>query len=142
VGDHVVVVGGGFMGCETALYIAEALKKKVTILEMLGNVLFDNPEPTSTMSINKRLLQAKVEVKTSLVLKGYSGKKVICTDKEGKEHQMDADSVVLATGLQPRQDMATKFKGLVSQTFTIGDCVQPRKIYHAFEEAWKAVLSF
>jgi hypothetical protein len=63
-------------------------------------------------------------------------------NKEGKEHPLDADSVVLATGLRSKQDLVTKFEGLGPQTFKIGDCVQPRKIYHAFSEAWKAVFSF
>jgi 2,4-dienoyl-CoA reductase-like NADH-dependent reductase (Old Yellow Enzyme family)/thioredoxin reductase len=142
VGDRVVVAGGGFVGCETALYIAEVLKKKVTLVEMLDQILSDNPEPMSTMSIHTRLPKDGVEVKTGLTLKGYSGKKVICTDKEGKEHHLDADSVVLATGLRARQDIAAKFKGLVPQTFIIGDCVQPRKIYNAFREAWVTVFSF
>jgi 2,4-dienoyl-CoA reductase-like NADH-dependent reductase (Old Yellow Enzyme family)/NADPH-dependent 2,4-dienoyl-CoA reductase/sulfur reductase-like enzyme len=142
VGEKVVVAGGGFVGCETALYSAEVLKKKVTIIEMLDSILFDNPEPMSTMSIHMRLPQAKVEVKTGLTLKGYSDKKVICMDKEGKEHRLEADSVVLATGLRSRQDMAARFEGLAPRVIKIGDCVQPRKIYHAFREAWTAVFSF
>ena len=96
----------------------------------------------STLSIIMRLQAAGVEIKTGLTLKGYLGKKVVCVNKEGREHQLEADSVVLATGLRPRQDLATKFEGLGPQTFNIGDCVQPRKIYHAFSEAWKAVFSF
>ena len=111
-------------------------------MEMLDQILLDNPEPMSTMSIHTRLPKDGVEVKTGLTLKGYSGKKVICTDKEGKEHHLDADSVVLATGLRARQEIAAKFKGLVPQTFIIGDCVQPRKIYDAFREAWVTVFSF
>lgn len=142
VGDRVVVAGGGFVGCETALYLAEVLKKKVTLVEMLDQILLDNPEPMSTMSIHTRIPKDGIEVRTGLTLKGFSGKKAICTDKAGKEHHLDADSVVLATGLQARREGAARFRGLVPQVFTIGDCVQPRKIYNAFREAWVAVFSF
>jgi 2,4-dienoyl-CoA reductase-like NADH-dependent reductase (Old Yellow Enzyme family)/NADPH-dependent 2,4-dienoyl-CoA reductase/sulfur reductase-like enzyme len=141
-GEKIVVAGGGFVGCETALHIAESMKKKVTIVEMLDQILLDNPEPMSTMAIMMRLSMVGVEIKTGFTLKGYDGKKVICRDKDGKEHQIEADSMVLATGLHAKQDLATKFDGLVPRTFKIGDCAQPRKIYHAFREAWKAVFSF
>jgi len=69
-------------------------------------------------------------------------KKVICIGKDGKEQQIEADTVVLATGLRSRQEEAIKYEGLAPKVIRIGDCVQPRKIYHAFREAWTAVFSF
>jgi 2,4-dienoyl-CoA reductase-like NADH-dependent reductase (Old Yellow Enzyme family)/thioredoxin reductase len=142
VGERVVVAGGGFIGCETALHIAESMKKKVTIVEMLDQILLDNPEPMTTMSLNVRLPMAGVEVRTRVTVKGYDGKKVICIGKDGKEQQIEADTVVLATGLRSRQKEAIEYEGLASKVVRIGDCVQPRKIYHAFREAWTAVFSF
>jgi 2,4-dienoyl-CoA reductase-like NADH-dependent reductase (Old Yellow Enzyme family)/NADPH-dependent 2,4-dienoyl-CoA reductase/sulfur reductase-like enzyme len=141
-GGKVVVAGGGFVGCETALHIAESMKKKVTIIEMLDQILLDNPEPMSTIAITTRLQMAGVEVKTGFTLKGYDGKKAACTDKEGKEHHIEAESLVLATGLRTNQESAVRFEGLAPMVFRIGDCIQPRKIYNAFSEAWKAVFSF
>lgn len=140
VGGCVVVAGGGFVGCEAALYIAEALKKRVTIIEMLDDILTDC-ELVTGMTLRMRLQQAGVEVQTGLMLKGYTGKKVICLDKAGKDQELDADSVVLAVGLQPRQGEVRKFEGLAPQVFKVGDCIQPRKIYHAFRTAWHAVFS-
>ncbi len=142
VGEKVVVAGGGVVGCETALYIAESMKKKVTILEMLDQILLDNPEPMSTMAIHMRLPMAGVEVKTGLTLQAYDGKKVICRGKEGKEEEMDADSVILATGLRSRREEAMRYEGVAPRVIRIGDCIQPRKVYHAFREAWNAVFSF
>jgi 2,4-dienoyl-CoA reductase-like NADH-dependent reductase (Old Yellow Enzyme family)/thioredoxin reductase len=144
VGDRVVVAGGGLVGCETALHLAEGLKKKVLIVEMLDDILLELGfgEIFTLMALKDRLQKAGVEIKTGLTLKSYSGNKVVCTDKTGKDVQLDADSVVLALGLQARQDMVTKFKGLAPQVFKIGDCVEARKIYHSFREAWKTVFSF
>ena len=142
VGYHVVVAGGGFVGCETALHITEALKKKVTIVEMLDDILLDLEAPMNMMALRMRLQMAGVEIRTGLKLKSYSRNKVICTHKAGKDQQMDADSVVLALGLQPRQDVVAKLEGLVPQVFKVGDCVQPKDIYHAFSSAWQAVFSF
>ena len=146
VGDHVVVIGGGFLGCETALYIAEALKKKATIIEMLDDILLDCDEPMTMMALRMRLQIVGVEIKTGLTLKSYSQNKVFCADKAGKDQQMEADSVVLTLGRQPRENVVTKFEGLSPQVFKVGSCFQPRKvsdtfrIYHAFRSSWHAVL--
>jgi NADPH-dependent 2,4-dienoyl-CoA reductase/sulfur reductase-like enzyme len=141
VGERVVVAGGGFVGCETALYIVEALKKKVTIVEMLEDILLDC-ELITGMTLRMRLQMAGIEIRTSLTLKGYTGKKVICTDELGRDQEIDADSMVLAVGLRPRQEEVAKFEGLGPQVFKVGDCIQPKKIYHAFRTAWHAVFSF
>jgi len=142
VDGKIVVAGGGFVGCETALHIAEALKKRVTIVEMLDDILMDLEAEYNGLALRARLEAADVEIRTGLTLKGYSQNKVTFTDKIGKDQQMDADSVVLALGLQPRQDVVAKFEGLVPQVFKVGDCLQAKDINHAFESAWQAVSSF
>jgi 2-enoate reductase len=141
-GSHIVVAGGGFVGCETALYLAEAMKKEVTIVEMLDDILLDLEVPMNMMALRMRLQTAGVEIKTGLTLRSYSRNKVVCTDKAGKDQQIAGDSVILALGLQPRQGVAAKFEGLASQVFKVGDCVQSKDIYHAFKGAWQAVFSF
>ena len=61
---------------------------------------------------------------------------------DGTEQHIEADTVVLATGLRPRAKERMTYEGLAPRVVRIGDCVQPRKIYHAFREAWTAVFSF
>lgn len=138
-GDRVVVVGGGFVGCETALFIAEELKKKVTILEMLPAILLDYGEPMGMMALTFRLQAAGVGIQTGVTLKGCSNKDVFCIDQTMNEVMMEADSVVLATGLAPRLDSVAKFAGAAPQVFQIGDCVKSGKVYDAFRSAWRAV---
>ena len=64
VGDHVVVVGGGFVGSETALHIAESMKKKVTLVEMQDDILLDCDEPMSMLALRMRLQMAGVAIMT------------------------------------------------------------------------------
>ena len=141
-GPRVVVVGGGVIGCETALHTAEALKRRVTVVEMQDDILLDMEAPMNVMTLRMKLQTAGVEIRTGLTLKSCSQDKVICLDKAGKSHQIDADSVVLALGLRPKKDVAANFEELVSQVFMVGDCVQPKDIFHAFSAAWQAVFSF
>lgn len=142
IGNNVVVAGGGFVGCETALHIREALKKEVTIVELLDDVLLDLEVPMNKMVLQMRLRAAGVRILTGQRLRSYSEGKAVLADKEGKDQQMDADSVVLALGLKPRQDMVDKLTGLAPLVFKVGDCIQPKDIYHTFNSAWEAALSF
>ena len=146
VGDQVVVVGSGQEGCETALYIAETLKKKVTIIEKRGAALLDCGDPMSMMALRMRLQFANVKIITGLNFKHFSGNKANCIDNTGKSRQLDADTVVLALGLQPKKDTVEKLSGIAGQTFKIGSCVEHEKIFYhtfyAFRSAWRTVFSF
>jgi len=140
VGEKVVVVGGGLVGCETALFVAEELEKKVTIVEALDAVLV-KIEPVCTMALVDRLGKAGVEIQTGWNLEEVTDKGVVCTDKEEGRHEIEADTVVLATGLNARKELTEKFEGLAPEVYVVGDCVEARMIYNAFEDAWRAVLA-
>ncbi len=140
IGSNVIVVGGGLIGCETALYLAETLKKKVTVIEMLDKILVEM-EPVSSMALTERLAKAGVEVHTRWHVEHIEPNKVLCADKTWSKHELDADTIVLAMGLAAERKAAREFLGLAPEVYVIGDCVKARKIYNAFEDAWRAALS-
>ena len=140
VGDKVVVIGGGLVGCETALYLAEELKKKVAVVEMLYEIL-TGMEPVSSMALTERLGKAGVKVHTGWHLEEITPDKVVCTDKMWKRHEIDSDTVVLAMGLKAKNEATKEFIGIAPEVHVIGDCVEARKIYNAFEDSWRAVLA-
>jgi hypothetical protein len=41
-------------------------------------------------------------------------------------------------GFKPKD--ANEYAGVAPMVYAIGDCVAPRKIYNAFEEAWRVAL--
>lgn len=139
VGDKVMVVGAGLVGCEIALYIAEELKKKVTIIEMLDEMLVEL-EFLSKVALIGRLQKAGVEIHTGWLLDEIKDKSLVCRDEKLERHELEADTVVLATGLGAKREVVEKFKGQAPEVYIIGDCVEARKIYHVFEDAWRAAL--
>ena len=139
VGGKVVVIGGGIVGCETALHIAEALKKNVTVIEMLDEILVEH-ESFHRQVLMERLEAAGVEIRTGWILKEITDKGVVCEDKNWQTHEVVADTVVIGIGLKARGELVEKLKGLASEVYPIGDCVEARQIGNAFEEAWRAVL--
>jgi 2,4-dienoyl-CoA reductase-like NADH-dependent reductase (Old Yellow Enzyme family)/thioredoxin reductase len=138
-GNNVVVIGGGIVGCETALHIAETAKKNIAVVEMLDDILVDQ-ELTHQMVLKERLQAAGVKIHTGLRLKQVVDTGIVCDDKEGVAHDIPADSVVSCSGLKGRIDLAESLKSLVAETYVIGDCAGGVKIYDAFEHAWRAVL--
>jgi len=138
-GAKVVVIGGGIVGCETALHIAEELRKKVTIIVRRDEMLVDH-ELLNKIVLKERLQAAGVEIHTGWDLKEITDRGVVCEDKNWEIHELAADTVVIAKGLKSRGELVEKFKGLASEVYAIGDCVEARKIYHAFEDAWRAAL--
>jgi thioredoxin reductase len=139
VGEKVVIVGAGLIGCETALYIAEELKKPAIIVEMLDEMLVETEQRCKTV-LKERLQKAAVDVHLGWHLDTITDRGVICRDKTWQRHEIEADSVVLATGLEARMDVVEQFKGLAPEVYGVGDCVKARKIYNCFEDAWRVAL--
>ncbi|MGD6808880.1 MAG: FAD-dependent oxidoreductase [Candidatus Bathyarchaeia archaeon] len=137
VGNKIVVIGGGLVGAETALYIYQQFNKQPVIVEMLDKILVDM-EPVSQMALTQKLVEACIEVITSWHLDEIKGGKVVCSDAAWQKHEIEADTVVLAVGFKPKD--ANEYAGVAPMVYAIGDCVAPRKIYNAFEEAWRVAL--
>ncbi len=61
---------------------------------------------------------------------------VVVEGKDGKEQFLEADYVLLATGLRSRKDLAHSFFGIVPETAMIGDCDRVAKVLEATNEAY------
>lgn len=140
VGKRVLVIGGGLVGCETALFVADELGSQVTITEMLDEILI-GVENTCKLALAEQLKRAKVQIYTSLHLEEIVDGGGRGTDKQWRKHELEADTVILATGLRARSRVVEQFKGLAPEVYTIGDCFQARKVYNAFEDAWRVALA-
>lgn len=132
VGRKVVVIGGGFVGCEVADYLV-AQGKQATIVELLPalasefvyiyqNVLIDE--------INKHGVKYYTSVKDEEITPG--GVKII--DKDDKEIFLEADDVVLATGSVADRSLPDALKGKVAELYEVGDCQKAARIYEAMSE--------
>jgi NADPH-dependent 2,4-dienoyl-CoA reductase/sulfur reductase-like enzyme len=138
-GERVVVMGGGSVGCETALHIAAGSGKKVIIVEMLNQIL-TGLEILHMIELMERLANAGVEIRTGLKVIDISDTAVICEDAQKQKCEIAADTVVTCTGLHARKEEAESFKNLAPEVYSIGDCVNARRIMDAFEDAHHAVL--
>ena len=128
IGDRIVVVGGGMVGCETAEFLANK-GKNVTILEMLPEIAYDVEQFTRTFLL-RRLNEHGVKVLTKAKLEEITNNGVIYSENSTKK-TIEADTVILALGAVSNRDLAEEIRGKVPKVYSIGDCVEPGKLLEA-----------
>lgn len=134
VGERVVVGGGAAMGCEIAAHLASQ-GKKVTVVEMVGNLALDLTEPRARLALLQLLKDRNVATLTNWKMEAIEDGKVILGDRNWNKQELTADSVVLALGLTPNRELINSLTEQFKEIQVIGDCREPRKIYQAVHEA-------
>lgn len=137
VGRNVVMIGGGLVGCETALY----LRKKgsnVTIVEALDKILEVNGP---LCHANKEMLTALIPYKGVRTLTGskataYDGQTLTVQTKDGEE-KLPADTVVLAVGYTSENALYDTLKNEIPDIHLIGDARKVSNIMYAIWDAFE-----
>lgn len=140
VGDNVLVIGGGLVGCETADYLS-GNGKSVTIVEMLKSTAKDIG-PAARFFLRKRLKEKMVRIITQAKVKSISEECVILETPSGEEKIVPFDTIVMATGATTVNDLEEQVKGIVPEVYVIGDAVKPGKILAAVEKGAELALKF
>ena len=133
VGQKVIVIGGGIVGTEVGLFLAEQ-GKEVVFVEMLdtfmNNITFDEK-----LVYEQRFRNLKTSVHTGKRLERVTGQENIVMDRYGARTTLTADTLVLAAGFTPNRGLIEDLKKESNiQVFEVGDCVRPRKIFDAIHE--------
>jgi pyruvate/2-oxoglutarate dehydrogenase complex dihydrolipoamide dehydrogenase (E3) component len=135
VGKNVLVVGGGFVGSETAEFLAEQ-GKKVWLIEMLDDIAL-NVEPRTRVLLLQRLERLEVETRTGCKLQSINRDYVV-VEVNGERKTMTVDSVVLAIGYEPNRDLETKLQKGGWKVISIGDSRSPGNIKEAVHQGFLA----
>jgi 2,4-dienoyl-CoA reductase (NADPH2) len=164
VGKEVVVIGGGATGVEVATYIAKIGtinadtlhflflnkaeeidflrelatrgSKKVTLVEMLDRIGMDIGLSTRWLKL-QNLSNLGVNTLTKTTVKEITPEGVI-VNQNGKTDMIRCDTVVIAVGTHPVNDLEEKIRDVVEKVIVIGDAKKPRKAYEAIKEGFFA----
>lgn len=136
VGENVLVVGGGLVGSETAEFLAEQ-GNKVRLTEELEVVALD-VEPSTRVLLLERLNRLGVETMTCCKLQSIANAQAIVEFK-GQRLTVPADSVVLAVGSEPNNELELKLRTRSWKVKAIGDCRTPGNIKEAVHQGFWAV---
>lgn len=139
VGEHAVVIGGGMVGCELALWLTKDLGKKVTIVEALPKLLAVNaPICSANSEMLERLIPfygTDVRCRTTAV-KTTEDSLVIRNLDTGAEETIPADTVILAVGFTPDQKLYNAMQEC-DEIYAIGDCKQFHNVHSAVWDAFE-----
>jgi len=133
-GNNVVIVGGGLEGCETALWLAKQ-GKKVTVIEKLPNVIADTFFANRCMLLDL-LAEHKVSIIVNTTVQEITNDGLIIINKNFERSKIDCDTIVLAVGMKPNQELYKSLVGKVPNIYLIGDSKKPRKIHDAIFEGY------
>lgn len=135
VGETVVVVGGGLVGCETADLLSDR-GKKVVVVEMLRDLgmLLDKVKGMNEMLLLRRLCEKGVQIIINAKVERIIRSGVIVTHK-GTKKTIEADTIVLATGVRENKELNEKLR-TKTPTYQIGDCKKTRKLINAIQEGF------
>lgn len=140
IGKKAAVIGGGLVGCEQALHLAQD-GHVVTILEMQPELASDCVVTHRTNLLHQLEACENLQIRTSARCVEITERGVkILTD--GKEEFIEADTVVLAAGMLADSTQVQELRSLVPQTYVIGDCNRAGKIMRAVRDAYDAVTDF
>lgn len=137
--NRVVVIGGGLVGCELAIRLADDPSREITVIEMLDEVASDL-ELFSKWCLTGYLSEKGIQPLTGCTVTRIAGDTVVCVDKDGQEKELDFDSLVLATGLASRNNMSQKIETEI-ETHVIGDGLKAGKIIDAVHDGFNIAVN-
>jgi len=126
VGRRVLVVGGGLTGLETAEFLA-GQGKEVVVVEMLKRVGADMGGTVRWHLMNRtKTLNIKTFVSTQI--KEIRPKGVVVVSRNDAEETWNAfDTIVLACGVRPKDELSKQIQGKVKEAHVIGDAAKARR---------------
>jgi 2,4-dienoyl-CoA reductase (NADPH2) len=164
-GPNIVVVGGGSVGCETALFLAEkgtldpeSLKfmmlnrvenpdtlyklltqgsLRIKLVEM-GDSLAADMGPSTRWGTLKHMQTLGVEALTGVRVSSIAHNHVKVV-RDDEEHQLKADTVVLAIGSTSNDRLHYELKHQMGEVYLLGDATSPAKLINATQQAFDLV---
>lgn len=131
----VVVIGGGLVGCEAALHACKTADN-VYVVEMLPSIL---AQVDHLFNLDQWLKESMANSKCQITC-GAKVTKITDSgleyEKDGKTTEIKADTIVVASGYRPNNQLEDEIWDEVPNVRVIGDAVAPRKIITAINEGF------
>jgi NADPH-dependent 2,4-dienoyl-CoA reductase/sulfur reductase-like enzyme len=155
-GFRVCIIGGGLVGLELGIYLAQA-GKNVTVIEMAPTTLASGGEMTTSERISRpesldadanivhgiALAQEIAKLENMRILTGTKAISVLqrgirVQGPDGEAHELEANSVVCAVGQAPLRGEAAALSLCAPEFYQVGDCRASKNIQSATQSAYQA----
>jgi 2-enoate reductase len=135
--DETVIIGGGLVGCELALWLADK-GKTTTLVEIAPKILAETgPLCHANSAMLKELMEYKsVKVMTSSTVE-YRAEGGYMVKTGDKETFVKADSAILAIGYDSERRLYDKVRNKVPEAYLFGDARRVQNIMYAIWDAYE-----
>ena len=128
IGKNVVVIGGGEVGVEAGVYLCRNGRCATVLVRR--DALAINTPMLHYRSMVEDAWKAEPNFSSivNATVTGIDPDGVRYKDKEGTEHKLICDTVVLSAGMTALTDDAMAFSGIAPEFYMVGDCVRTGNI--------------
>lgn len=135
IGQKVVVVGGGFAGCELAEVMSEK-GRDITIVEQSSKI-GEDIGVTERWYVKILLKEHKVKTLTNAVVEAITAEGVRVRSGDSTT-VIPADTIITAAKLTANTKLYDEFKGKAPQVYAVGDSADPKRIREAMSSGFQA----
>ncbi|MEM1483490.1 FAD-dependent oxidoreductase [Oscillospiraceae bacterium PP1C4] len=133
----VVIIGGGLVGCETALWLAQQ-GKKVSVIEMMPDIL-GGPHGMPFMNydmLKDLLVYNKINVMRGTKVTCVGSSSVTVENKDGVK-EVPAGTVIVSVGFSSEKSLQNELLDLDIPVYNVGDSRNVKNIMHAVWDAYE-----
>lgn len=154
-GNKIVIIGGGRIGCELTVHL-QAMGKEIDVIEMTDDLMregYDTPEERYWtiyyMTHEYDYYNDKVEtykevdrvhIHLSSRCTKIDGNSVSIIDAKGNEQQIQADNIILATGFKINESVRDSYYDTAYNVIPVGDCLKVGNILGTSSTGYYASL--
>ena len=134
-GKNIVILGGGLVGTELAIFLAqEDRSRKITIMEILDE-LNDGGNMVHAISLSAQIRELGISLALSTKALEINENGVIGDGPDGNK-LYESDTVIYAVGQRPLREEANTLRFCAPEFHQIGDCNTPANILQATQAAY------
>ena len=136
-GQRVAIIGGGLVGTELAIHLAD-LGKRPVVLEMRSDYAVDsNPQHKNAIHWQKEHL---IDFRLNTRVTAVTPEGLEAVDQAGQPVFVPADSVVVAVGYRADETQVEALRFTAPEFHWIGDCSRPGKVGDAVRMGYYTAL--
>ncbi len=132
-GRSLVILGGGLVGVELGIHMAQN-GRRVSIVEMLPELSVD-PFSMHTLALMEQIEKLGITVHTSTCVNEITPSGVLVKGPNGAI-EITADTVIYAVGQKPLREEGISLSQCAGEFHQLGDCITPKNILTATQAAW------
>jgi len=133
---RIVVIGGGDVGCETALL----LKRKgneVAVIEMLDELMKEEEIKHNTVILEKMLIDEGVKIYTNSTATEITSSNIKIKNSKDNIIEIPADIVVVSVGFQSQPENVKDLLASCKKSYALGDCMEPGRLKQAISDGYR-----